>query len=245
MTKFITISTNIKAIVLLIYILVPVLLLSQNNQEECYTSVMADSGIYENSIAGKPFFLSGTYSENEFYNSYWQNGTLIFENGSIVYNKSINYHLLTHKLLWIRPSDRGLIEIDKGTIKEFVIPSNDSEHKSLFRKIKIRKSNIDNPEDEYLQVLSQGTINLYVFRNLAIGINLQKLYPVDKYYFEIEEGKIEQFKPSRRLLFFIAGANKSLMKSIIRSNHFKIRRERDLIKTINLFNLQVKDNDQL
>jgi hypothetical protein len=212
----------------------------QKGMENCFPDV-SDTSIYEENIAGEPFYLNEIYLSRNFYNDDWQYGTIFLENGKTIYNKILNYHLLTHKLIWIRSSDKGMIAVEKATVKEFILPSNDSSiNKSLFRKLKFRTWDVHDSVEEFLQVLSQGYINLYVFRKSIVGKYSSRVYPEDDYYLQVNNENIKRLKLLRKSLYSAVGEHDLLMKNIIRSNHLKIRKEYALIKAVTLFNQEIK-----
>ena len=227
-----------KTIIILFLISISPLVNGQINLENC-TNNVRDTSIYEENVVGEPFQDVQMYLGKNFFNDGWYYGTLVPENGEKIYNKLLNYHLLIHNLIWIRNSDHSLLIVKKEIIKEFIIP-NDSGERSLFKKIKIQIWEKPDSVEEYLQVLSQGYINLYAFRKSSIGQKSEKLIPDNYYYIQVNNGNINRLKLSRRLLYSAVSGNNKLMKKIVRSNHLRIRREYALIKAVNLFNQEIK-----
>jgi hypothetical protein len=227
-----------KTIIILFLISIPSLVHSQNNQEIC-TNNVRDTSIYEENIVGEPLQDFQQYLGQNFFNIDWPDGTIVLENGEKIYNKIINYQLLTHDLVWMRDSYNNLIVVKKEIVKEFVI-LNDSGVKSLFRKIKIQRLDKTDSVEEYLQVLSQGYINLYAFRKSILGQKSQKLIPNNDYYIQVNNGEIKRLKLYRWFLYSAVSGNNKLMKKIVRRNHLRIRKEYGLIKAVNLFNQEIK-----
>jgi hypothetical protein len=234
-TQILTIFQKNKAVAILLLISLASEVLCQNEQNEC-THIIKDTSIYEENILGEAYYLEEIYQGQNFYNDEWRYGTVVLENGATIYNKIINYHLMTHQLLWIRSSDNGLIALEKEMVKAFIIPSDDGVNKSLFKKFKIRSRDMSDSVEEYVQVLTQGYINLYAFRKSVVGRYTQNLIPDDEYYIQINNGKITRFNLSRRSLYKAVGENENMMKAIVRSNNLRIRKEYGLIKAVRIFN---------
>lgn len=232
----------IKQIILFCLIFISSPVLSQNGKENC-SNIINDSSIYEESLIGEFFIPTSLYKGPNFYNPDWRYGTIVLESGKQVYNKYINYHLLTGQLIWIRNLDYKQITIEKATAKEFIISPNDTIKKILFRKIKFQPWYKIEPIKEYLQVLSQGHINLYAFRKASINKNSFEVIPVTEYYVQINNGELSLLRRGRWSLYAAVGEDemmKKIMKKIVRGNHLRVRKEVNLIKAINLFNQEIK-----
>jgi hypothetical protein len=237
-TLILTLVQKPKAVAILLLILFASDVLCQNQQNAC-NNIINDTSIYEENILGEPFYLKEMHQGQNFYTDDWHYGNVVLENGGMIYNKILNYHLLSHQLLWIRASDNSLIAVEKELVKEFIIPSNDGVNESLFKKLKIRSRDMSDSVEAYVQVLTQGYINLYAFRKSIIGKYSQSIIPDDEYYIQINNGKIKWFSLSRRSLYAAVGENENIMKTIVRSNHLRIRKEYGLIKAVNIFNQEI------
>jgi hypothetical protein len=225
-----------KVMFITLYSLITLPALSQNTSIKCNNNAI-DTSIYEETLAGELFTFNEIYPGVNYFNDNWLTGNIILENGKTIYNKAINYHLITQKLVWKRPSDKLRITIDKNIVKEFTLKT-DSGSEALFKKIKIQST------ESFLQVLSQGYFNLFAFRKVVIGKNSQTAYPAPEYYFNIENVENQRIKLSRASLYSAVKENKKLMKKIVKSNHLRIRREAGLIKAVYLFNQEIRLQSQ-
>jgi hypothetical protein len=237
-TLILTLYQKPKAFSVLLLISFASEVICQIEQNTC-NNIINDTSIYEENILGEPFHLKEIYQGHNFYNDDWYYGTVVLENGGKIYNKILNYHLLSHQLLWIRSSDNSLITVEKELVKEFIILSNDGVNKSLFKKLKIRSRDVSDSVEEYVQVLTQGYINLYAFRKSIVGKYSQNILPDDEYYIQINNGKIKRFTLSRRSLYSAVGENENMMKTIVKSNHLRIRKEFGLVKAVKIFNQEI------
>jgi hypothetical protein len=233
----ISLNYKTKAIAFLFLISTSTLINCQVKLENCTNNVQ-DTSIYEENIAAEPVIELPIYQGQNFFNEDWTRGTIITMNGEKIYNKLINYHLMSHKLVWQRDLDKGLMFVKKEIVKEFIL-SSDSVEKSIYRKIKIQLWDKPDSVEEYLQVLSKGYINLYAYRKSVLGQKTQKLFRNDDYYIQVNNGNIKRLKLFRKFLYTAVNENNDFMKKIVRSNHLRIRKEKGLIKAIDIFNREI------
>jgi hypothetical protein len=213
--------------------------LSQKNSANCSTTV-ADSSIFEENMLGE---FPGIIESNKnavFYNPDWRMGTIVLENNKIITNKYLNYHQLNGQLYWIRTPDYRQIILNKEKVKEIIIYAKDNSKEEVFRKIIFTPWYKPSSISEYLQVLAEGKINLYAYRRVEMNVSNNETVHFTDYYIQINQKNIEHLKRGRWALYANVGDYKTLMKKIVRGNHLSIRHEDDLIRAIDLFNVEVK-----
>ena len=227
-----------KTIAILFLISFSSLVMCQNGLENC-VNMVNDTSIYEENLVGEFFIPEAFHRGQNFYNPDWRYGTIVLENGKMIFNKLINYHLLSGQLIWMRSLDYKQIIVEKATVKEFIISPNDSNNKLLFRKLTFQPWYMPNSIVEYLQVLAQGYVNLYAYRKATVDKNSNEVIPATEYYIQINNGQIKRLKRGRWALYSAVGVNKKIMKKIVRENKLRIRNEEKLIKAVNLFNREI------
>jgi hypothetical protein len=213
--------------------------IGQNNITDC-SNLGIDSTIFEQNLVGEFAVRLESNKANTFYNSDWRLSTVILENNKNVANKYLNYNQLSGQFYWIRLPDYKQIILKKETIKEIDIFPKENDKKEVFRKIKFQPWYSFTFTTEYLQVLSEGKINLYAFRRAETNVSSNEIVPFSEYYIQINNNYLKHLKRGRWALYASVGADKILMKKVVRSNHLKIRDETDLIKAIDLFNQEAK-----
>ncbi len=233
-----TLKSFTTIILIFIFFCSSTFVLCQNGIDKCINT-MHDTSIYEENLTGEFYIPDEIYKGSVFFNSDWCLGTIILENNKKIIDKYINYHLFSGQLFWLRTFDYKQIIIDKETVKEFVIYPKENNAEEIFRKIKFRPWYLIDSITGYLQVLAEGNINLYAFRKASLDKNSNELSLEVEYYIQLNKGTIKHLKPGRWSLYAAIKENKPLIKKIVRSNHFRIRREEDLIKAIKIFNLEI------
>jgi len=224
---------------LIILFLNPSIVLSQKNMVNCSTTI-ADSSIFEENILGE---FPGIIESNKnvvFYNPDWRLGTIVLENNKKITNKYLNYHQLNGQLYWVRTPDYKQIILNKEKVKEIIIYAKDNSKEEVFRKIIFWPWYKSDYISEYLQVLSEGKIKLYAYRRVEMNVSTNEIVPFTDYYIQINQNNIKHLKRGRWALYANVEDYKTLMKKIVRGNHLSIRNENDLIKAIDLFNIEVK-----
>jgi hypothetical protein len=137
----------------------------------------------------------------------------------------------------MRRSDHNLAVIDKQSIKAFELHDQQNMLKDYFKKIKIKNWYSGDSTEVYMHILAEGSLSLYVFRQVAANSNTNTLYLKPGYYLGMNS-QYYKFSPNRWTLFYLIKdeEQRSRMKSVVRSNHLKIREENDLIRAIELYN---------
>jgi hypothetical protein len=205
--------------------------------QEYYCNCVEDINITENfeeKLSGR-YFVSRImdYGSQFFYK--WANGDVIMNDGRIIRNEYIRYNRYSDELIWLRKSDYKTALLDKETIDEFIIYTEDDAPYAHFIKARIKKWYQFDSTDVFLQVLTEGHISLYVNRTVTVIRNKIEIYDKDIYYLMIDNDYY-RIDASRRGLMRALPQNKTELKQIIRRNKLKVKSEPHLVKTIELLN---------
>jgi hypothetical protein len=205
--------------------------------QEYYCNCIEDISItedFQRKLSGR-FFVNRImdYGSQFFYK--WANGDVIMNDGQIIRNKYIRYNRYSDELLWLRKSDYKTALLDKETIDEFIIYTEDNSPYAHFRKARIKKWYQFDSTDVFLQILTEGNISLYVFRTVTVIRNKIEIYDKDIYYL-LMNNNYHRIDASRLGLIRALPQNKTELKQIIRKNKLKVKSEPHLIKAIELLN---------
>jgi len=228
----------IKIILLFFFILNSLYGRSQNGSIIC-NNILKDSSIYEENLFGEIFINKDLYKGPKYFNSTWYYGEIILENNKHVTNKLLNYHLMSNQLIWLRSSDYKQIVVLSEKVKEFIIYNKETGRNEIFRNIKFKPVYFIDSVTTYLQVLSEGKVNIYAYRKERLNNNYNEFILVNEYYIQIDNGPLKYITPNRWTLYLAVGDYKTQIKKIVRSNHLRIRREDDLVKAIDIFNHEI------
>ena len=180
---------------------------------------------YENPIMG--------YSGEQYFNN-WSPGRIMLENGEIIENMTLRYDMYTDELLWQRTSDFQIGVVNKEIVKGFDFYGNGIQPEISFVKRKLRSTDTKNV---YLQVLAEGDLNFYVFRNLVSAAGENRTVDNTKYYIFSYPVQYTQVRLNRKSLLNLPGVGKEIIQAIIRTNHLSPGgNEADFTKAVYYYN---------
>ena len=208
-------------------------LLSQEYYCNC-TEDISTTENFQKKLSGR-FFVSSTMNYGSQFYYKWANGDVIMDDGHIIRNKFIRYNRYYDELLWLRKSDYKTALLDKKTIDEFIIYSENNTPYAHFIKSRIKRWYQSDSTDVFLQVLAEGHLSLYAFRTVLVIRNKIEIYDKDIYYL-IMNNEYYRIDASRRGLMRALPQNKTELRQIIRKNKLKVKSEPHLIKAIELLN---------
>jgi hypothetical protein len=201
----------------------------------CDCSFDDDNEIISDGNLTAKVYISPNLNKKELYYSSWGIGEVELVDGSIVKNKILRYNGYLDELVWLRDVDKKTGLVDKQLVKSFKIYDRDNISSNFFRKFKIKRWFSFDTVVVYMQVLAEGKLSLYVSRKVIQMSNSQEF--VSKYeYYLYKDGNFIPFKPNRVYFLQILGSEKEKMKSILRTNHLRVRQENQLIKAVEIYN---------
>lgn len=184
---------------------------------------------YENPIAG---YRGGHYFNN------WSPGRILLENGEIIENMTLRYDMYTDELLWQRTTDFQIGVVNKEIVRGFDFYGNNMQLTGSFVK---KKLSLQDTRNVYLQVLTEGDIDLFVFRNLVSAAGENRTVDNTKYYIFSGSDQFTQIRLNRKSLLGLPGAGKEMIQNIIRTNHLSPgKNEADFTRAIYFYN-QIHD----
>ncbi len=187
--------------------------------------------------------LSGTYHINKFakykmqYIDLWREGEVLLVSGEIAKNKYLRYNALLDEIMWMRISDYKVVMLYKDLVQGFTIYSEQGKNEKVYKKTIVPDFNYLG--SIFLEVLVEGKCSLYCYRRIEMIPTIYELYPDFQYYLKMDEDYIHISLRRSSVLKAFSDEEKTKIKSIIRSNRLKIKKnETDLIRLIVLLNQQ-------
>lgn len=204
--------------------------------------------IFVPELSGEIYLKSTGIAGKQFYNDDWAESDIKLSTGELVFNKLLKYNELLDEVIWLQAEIPRQIKLEKHFIDEFCF-RNDKGESVRFRRIQIKLPQMTDTADIFVEVLSEKTASLYVFRNVRINGNIKSvedgvLYSYDTvmpqpvYILKLPRGITVTFKRIRRsaLLKALPEEYKTAVKKIIQQNYLSVRSENDLIKLVRLIN---------
>lgn len=187
----------------------------------------------QNLLISREYYNPIQYFGRDQYFNTWTSGTIKLINSETIDDIMLMYDMFQDELLWLRQGDFKTGVVNKAIVGGFDIYDTDHQLIGSFikKKMKIFGKGLT---DVYLQVLAEGTIELYVFRNVSRGEGITIDHT--QYYMEIDSNYYS-VPIRRRSLIKTPGIDKEVMRNIIRSNHLSVyENEANFSKAVYLYN---------
>ena len=147
----------------------------------------------------------------------------------------LRYDRYSDELLWLRQTDFRTGMINKSVVAGFEFSDEEGQLTRTFVKKEIRRPGMGS-FDAYLQILVEGPVSLYVFRNVVQAVSVSKTVDNTLYFLHTGSGWYP-VAMRRRSLLKTPGIDIDLMKNIIRSNRLSFHNdESDFTKAVYLYN---------
>ena len=190
-------------------------------------------------LTGEIYFDKKGFKGEQFYNKEWQNGDIELSTGETIYNSKLKYSILQDEVIWFNENINQQIQLDKPLIIGFVLKNNGG---TVTHFVQIQSTN-----PFFAEIAAEGSYSLYIQRRVKItnedvnidggNYRLQKITPAPLYHIKTESGKLfSTDKISKSALFKALPEQKEQIMQIIKSNHLKLKKEKDVIRLIQLLN---------
>ena len=175
------------------------------------------------------------YRGDQYFNT-WAPGYLNLANGATVTNISLRYNKFLDEVLWLRTSDFKTGIINKSIVSGFAIFDQDNHLLGSFVKRRIKTPGLDSVY-AYLQVLAEGELSLYAYRNVVKAISESRTVDNTTYYIFVNEDQYYTIRLKKKSLLRIPVIDSEIMKSIIRTNRIVFRKnETNFAMALKLYN---------
>jgi hypothetical protein len=212
---------------------------SQQYECDCNEVNGSYNNFLQNLLISREYYNPIRHFDGEQYFSAWTPGNITLVNGVTVRDMTIRYDKYLDDILWLRQTDFKTGVINKSIVSGFDLYNTDYQLIGSFVKKRINPPGMA-PIDAFLQVLAEGTVSLYVYRNVVQAISVSRTVDNTIYYICIGSD-CRSVALRRKSLIKTPGIDKDMMKSIIRSNRLTIYNdETDLAKAVYLYNEAIR-----
>jgi hypothetical protein len=207
-----------------------------SQQHNCDCSSAEDYGYrLQQGIMGVEYINPVEGYEGDQYLNEWSYGEVDLADGDMITNIFVRYDRYTDQLLWLRMSDYRKGVLNKEDITGFRLIDAMNHLHASFTKMKIKLPFADSTES-FLQVMVEGKIGLYIYRNVTTEPVEYKLMDNTRHLIHAN-GQDYQVTLRRKSLLELPFINKSEMKKVIRRNHVPIKdNEQGLVRAIASYN---------
>lgn len=213
-------------------------LLSAAQQYDC--NCVEQDGLYnnylQNLLISREYYNPVSYYRGDQYFNTWSPGEVVLSNGEKVTGISLRYQKYLDELLWLRNSDFRTAIVSKSIVSGFIIYDENQQTMGRFTKKSIKLPGTV-PFDAYVEVLAEGRLDFYVFRNVVKAISESRFVDNTTYYVSLDDGGMRTIRLRRRSLIKLPGIDSELMKNIIRTNHIAFHKdEAQVAAAVRLYN---------
>jgi hypothetical protein len=169
------------------------------------------------------------------FNENWRTGEIVLTDGKVFKNQRIRFNNFLNELVWLRESDYKIGVVAKESVKEFTYYPENGLPGATYKKLTFARSLLTSEKDLYVQMLVEEGDTIVCLRKFN-KIGQTDEYSLSNQYFLLRNGEYLRFYLHRSSIYslYLAEENKK-MKSIIRSNHLRVRKEAQMIKAFELY----------
>ena len=206
---------------------------SQFNSCQCINNEINEKN-FEEKIIAKIFVNQFIGNNFQFFNT-WAPGDIYLNDGCVIKNELLRYNTYTGDLLWLRKTDYQTGVVNKQVIMGFTLYDQNNLPFAKFKKLKTKNWYSLDSANIFFHVLAEGELSLYANRKSQSLKTTNEIIEKDEYYL-LRNGILSNFIPNRYILYRLMGEDKPKMRSVIRSEHLRVRKEPQLIRAIDLYN---------
>lgn len=232
-------------ILIMLILLGPLIFVSgQSDQCNCR---MDQNSLFEAKLTGQAFQMKKT-SGNQLFKDGSFSGDIILITGDTVRDKQIGYNSYEDELIWTMPVTSRMIKVDKEQVEKFILNNTDDEIPVSFRHLQGTTAG-ERQIDLFARVLLEDSISLYVTHTIQFVEKIEhndgsvitlvdKIEPISPvYYMGLPRNKYIEVKHLRKKYIYVALPEyKDTIKALLIRHHQTLRKERDLIRIVQLFN---------
>ncbi len=214
-------------------------LFSQQYDCKCDGDEEAYNTYLQNTLVSREYSNPIPRYRGEQYLSDWTRGEVILRNGETVRNMDLRYERYMDEVLWLRSGDFRIGVLNKRIIEGFRLQGEDGSLSLFFVKKRIKLPATDSL-DAYLQVLVEGPVSLFAYRNVVRVLDRNATTDNTLYFIEAG-GFLQGASLTNKSLKKLPGVDRVTMKEILRSQGISVRGdETKAARALTLYNQEIK-----
>jgi hypothetical protein len=180
----------------------------------------------------------------QFYYEEWRKGSVLMSSGKTVAEEFLKYNGFLDKFFIYKPMTRKLIILNDEEIREVYLTDNNTGETNHFVRKRVKNPYAADSVDTYLEVLATGPNSLYARRNMEYFPALHDYGPATRYYVSLSDLSMHQVDPRNKNFLILTGKMEEVLKTQLRRARLNIKRERDFIQVIDLYNELLKTGSE-
>jgi hypothetical protein len=181
-----------------------------------------------------------TPDPGQFYYEEWRKGSVLLINGKTVTEEFLKYNGFLDKFFVYKPVTGKLVILNDEKIKEVNLIDHGTGETNRFIRNRVKNPYAADSVDTYLEVLTTGPNSLYARRRMEYFPASHNYKPATRYYVSMSDLSMHQVDPRNKNFPILTGKTEEVLKTQLRKARLNIKRERDFIQVVNLYNELLK-----
>jgi len=176
----------------------------------------------------------------QFYYEEWRKGSVLMSSGKTVAEEFLKYNGFLDKFFVYKPLTGKLVILNDEEIREVNLTDNITGGTNHFIRKRVINPYAADSIDTYLEVLATGPTSLFARRIMEYFPASHNYAPATRYYVSMSDLSMHQVDPRIKNFLILTGNLEEDLKTQLRKARLKIKRERDFIQVVNLYNELLK-----
>lgn len=172
----------------------------------------------------------------QFYIEGWRKGSVLLVNGKTVTDEILKYNGFLDKFFAYKPVTGRLVILNDDEITGVSLDDPGTGEAKHFVKKRVREPYTADSVDTYMEVLAEGPNSLYAWRDMEYFPASNYYKPLTRYYVSLGDQSMNLVDPGNKNLLILTGNMQEVLKTRFRKEGLNIKRERDFIRAIDLYN---------
>ena len=185
-----------------------------------------------------------TPDPGQFYYEEWRKGSVILLSGKTVTEEFLKYNGFLDKFFVYKPVTGKLVILNDEEIREVNLTDDNTGETNQFIRKRVKNPYAADSVDTYLEVLATGPNSLYARRIREYFPASHNYKPATRYYVSMSDLSMHQVDPRNKNFLILTGKTEEVLKTQLRKARLKIKRERDFIQAVNLYNELLKNGSE-
>ena len=176
----------------------------------------------------------------QFYYEKWRKGSVLLLSGKTVAEEFLKYNGFLDKFFVYKPLTGKLVILNDEEIREVNLADNITGGTNHFIRKRVKNPYAGDSVDTYLEVLATGPASLFARRKMEYFPASHNYLPATKYYISMPDPGMHQVDPRNKNFLILTKNMEEVLKPQLRKARLNIKRERDFIQVVNLYNELLK-----
>lgn len=176
----------------------------------------------------------------QFYYEAWRKGSVLLLSGKTVAEEFLKYNGFLDNFFVYKSVTGKLVILNDEEIREVNLVDNITGGTNRFIRKRIKNPYAADSVNTYLELLATGPASLFARRIMEYFPASHNYKPATRYYISMPDLSMQQVDPRNKNFLILTGDMGETLKTQLRKARLNIKRERDFIQAVNLYNELLK-----